>query len=118
MFTLEFIVKTLVSALIISIIAYISRKSTFIGGLIASLPLTSILALIWMYHDGSSVQSMIELSTIIFWMVIPSLVFFIVFPLLLKMNVPFYGALIGASVVLILTYGVYTQLLLRFNIRL
>lgn len=46
MFTLEFIVKTLVSALIISIIAYISRKSTFIGGLIASLPLTSILALI------------------------------------------------------------------------
>jgi hypothetical protein len=118
MFTFEFIVKTLVSALIITIIATISRRSTLIGGLIASLPLTSILALIWMYHDGSSVQSMIELSTIIFWMVIPSLIFFIVFPILLKMNVHFYVALIGASGVLIITYALYTQILLRFNIRL
>lgn len=118
MFTFEFIVKTIFSALIISVIVYISRKSTIIGGLIASLPLTSILALVWMYHDGSTVQSLIELSNVIFWMVIPSLIFFIAFPSLLKMNVPFYGALFGASGILIIVYVVYTQVLSWFNIKL
>jgi uncharacterized membrane protein (GlpM family) len=118
MFTFEFLIKTLFSAFIISVIAYISRKNTTIGGLIASLPLTSILALVWMYHDGSSVQSMIDLSQIIFWMVIPSLIFFIVFPIFLRMNFPFYGALISSSLILIVTYALYTQLLSLFNIKL
>lgn len=118
MFTLEFITKTLVSALIITLISYVSRRSSLFAGIIASLPLTSILALIWMHHGGSSVGSMIEFSSIIFWMVLPSLVFFIVFPALLRLNIPFYGALMLASIVLIGVYSVYTQILLYFNIKL
>ena len=118
MFTIEFLIKTLFSALIISIIAYISRKNTTIGGLIASLPLTSILALVWMHHGGSSIQSMIELTQIIFWMVIPSLIFFLVFPIFLRMNFPFYKALISSSLVLLVTYAIYSQILSYFNVKL
>lgn len=118
MFTIEFLIKTLFSAVIIAIIAYISRKSTTIGGLIASLPLTSILALVWMYHGGSSTQSMIQLSQSIFWMVIPSLIFFLVFPIFLRMNFPFYKALISSSLVLLVTYAIYTQILSHFNVKL
>lgn len=118
MFTLEFFTKTLVSAMIISIIAIISRRSSFVGGLIASLPLTTILALVWMYHDGSSLESMIELTTVIFWMVIPSLVFFVVFPIFLKMNIPFYMSLLFSSITLIITYAIYVRILLLFNIHL
>lgn len=101
----------------VSVIAYLSRKNTTIGGLIASLPLI-FLALVWMYRDVSSIQSMIDLSQYIFWMVIPSLIFFIVFPIFLRMNFPFYGALIISSLILIVTYAVYTQILSYFNIKL
>lgn len=118
MLTFEFIIRTLLSALIITLIAYVSRRSTLFAGIIASLPLTTILALVWMYHSGQNVAALISFSHVVFWMVLPSLVFLLVFPLLLKLNMPFYGALVLAAVILIGVYAVYTHILLRFNITL
>ena len=46
-----FFVKTIFTALIIVIVSEIAKKSTFLGALIISVPLTSLLAFIWLYFD-------------------------------------------------------------------
>jgi len=53
----------MISAIIITVVSEVSRKTGYIGGLIASLPLTSILALFWLYNDTRDVEKVAELST-------------------------------------------------------
>lgn len=113
---LQFIVKTLVSALIIAMIATLSKRLPFIGALIASLPLTSILAMIWLYEDTKDIARITQLSYNVFWLVIPSLIFFVTLPFLLKRNIGFYWSLMGSSIVLIITYFAFVKLLRAFKI--
>lgn len=63
---MQFLTKTIVSALIITAIAAVSKKLPTLGAIIASLPLTSILAMIWLYQDTRDVGKVIELSYSIF----------------------------------------------------
>jgi hypothetical protein len=70
----------------------------------ASVPLTSVLAIIWLYQDTKDTNNIIDLSYNIFWLVLPSLLFFIVFPLLLKANLNFYLSLFISLVLMISAY--------------
>lgn len=114
---IQFIVKTLVSAVIIVIISTVSKKYPGLGGLIASLPLTSLLAMIWLYQETQDVQKVVSLSNSIFWMILPSLIFFIVLPIFIR-NYSFYPALIYSTITLFLTYLIYLQILKYFKIYL
>lgn len=116
--TIQFIIKTIVSALMIAAIATISKKLPTFGAIIASLPLTSIIAMIWLYQDTFDVNKIASLSYGIFWMVIPSLIFFIVLPIMLKNNINFYISLLTSSVIMVITYPIYIQILklLKINI--
>ncbi len=60
---------------------------------LASLPLTSILAFLWIYIERKDVTAVTSLSHSIFWLVLPSLVFFLLLPLLIKSGIQFYAAL-------------------------
>jgi len=84
---------------IIVAVSEISKRSTLMGSIIASVPLVSLLAFIWMYIDTKDTVKIAELSQGIFWLVIPSLLFFILFPVLLKKNVEFWLSL-GISLTL------------------
>ena len=91
------ILKVSISAALIVGISEISKRSSFLGGLLASLPLTSLLAFVWLYRDTRDTAKIAALSTSIFWLVLPSLILYIALPLLLKKGVAFYPAL-GTSV--------------------
>jgi hypothetical protein len=106
-----FLLKTFISALIIAGVSELSRRYNMLAALLASLPLTSILAFIWIYCEQKDPQKIIELSYSIFWLVIPSLVFFIVLPLLLKNGIEFTWAMLGAAITTAVCYGavVYLQ---------
>jgi F0F1-type ATP synthase assembly protein I len=114
----QYMIKVLVSAAVIVAVAEISKRSTFGGGLLASLPLTSLLAFVWLWQDTRDVHKIAALSTSILWLVLPSLVLFLVLPLLLKRGVSFYPAL-GASLTAMLTaYGAMVFVLGRFGVKL
>lgn len=111
----QFIIKTVISALIIAIVSTIARRYPNLGGLIASLPLTSLLAFIWLYQETQSIQSVSELSIAIFWMILPTLPFFLILPFLLK-KYPFYLAF-GISIVsLMVFYKLFMDVLKYFKI--
>ncbi len=76
--------------LLILAIVELSKRNSLFGALIASLPVTSIIAMLWLYVDEKNVEKVAALSNNIFWLVIPSLVFFVCLPILLKKGIHFY----------------------------
>lgn len=112
------ILKTLITAVVVVGISELGKKYSFIGGILASLPLTSLLAFIWLYQDTKDVAAVSDLSYTIFWMVIPSLFFFLCLPFLLKLGWKFYPSLITSSVLMAAVYFVYVKGIKYFGINL
>ena len=87
--SMQFVIKIIVSALIIAGVSELGKKYTPVAAILAALPLTSILAIIWLYRDTKDVEKVSNLSTGIFWAVLPSLLFFL--PFLLKSGIHLHG---------------------------
>lgn len=110
------ILKAILTGAIIVAVSEIARRSSFFAAILASLPLTSILAMIWMHLDGSRIEEIVNLSKGIFWMVLPSLFFFAAFPTLVRLGLRFYPALLGACVLMAGVYWGYGATLRRLGI--
>lgn len=102
----QYIIKVVVSALIIVAVTEISKRSSFLGALLASLPLVSFMAMIWLYIDTKDAAKVAKLSIDIFWLVLPSLLFFLIFPLFVKMKIHFVASFVMATVAMFLWYGI------------
>jgi len=94
---LYYALKVTISALLIVAISEIAKRSTGFAALVASLPLTSLLAFVWLHMEASPPERIAELSSQIFWLVIPSLLLFLLLPLLLRHGLNFWVSL-GLSV--------------------
>jgi len=111
-------VKVIVTALIVVAASELMKRSIWAAALLISLPLTSILAMIWMIADGSPTETISRFSTSVFWLVLPSLVFFLLFPLLIKIGWRAVPSLVGAAVGTALIYAGYTRVLAMLNIEI
>jgi hypothetical protein len=89
--------KVIISALLIVFISEIAKRSTGFAALVASLPLTSLFAFVWLHLEASPPERISELSSQIFWLVLPSLPLFLLLPFLLKAGWGFWVSL-GLSV--------------------
>jgi hypothetical protein len=101
------VVKALLSGLVIAVASEAARRWTLLGAILISLPLTSILALAWLYVDTRDAQQVIDLSWSILWVVVPSLVFFIALPLLLRSGIVFAPALLLACAITAVAYAAW-----------
>ena len=93
----QYAIKVGLSAILIVAIAEIAKRSTGFAALVASLPLTSLLAFVWLYLDGTAATEIATLSRQIFWLVLPSLILFLILPVLLERGLSFWASL-GSSV--------------------
>lgn len=112
-----FLIKTLLSALVIALVSELGKRSTLAASILASLPLVSILAILWLFIDTKDPAKVSELSLGIFWAVLPSLAFFLCLPWLLKLNLNFYLALPVASLVMIGFYSLYLIVLKKLGLQ-
>jgi hypothetical protein len=101
---LYLILKALISGVIIMAVSEIAKRSPAFGAFVASLPLISVLAMIWLWRDTKDVERIAEHSAATFWYVLPSLPMFLVLPLLLRHGVSFWLALAGCVVMTALLY--------------
>jgi hypothetical protein len=111
-----YFLKLLVSALVIVVVSEIAKRNSVFAALVASLPLTSLLAIVWLHIEGSQVTQIAELSQQIFWLVLPSLMLFLLLPLLLRHGLAFWLSLGLSGGVTILCYLVMIPLLRRFGV--
>ena len=84
------LVKLLITALLVVLISELAKRSTLLAAILASIPLISVLAMIWLYVDTRDTERVAGLASSVFWLVLPSLVLFVSLPLLLRngMNFP------------------------------
>ena len=109
--TMYVAIKVLISAGVIVAVSELAKRSSLLGAALASLPLTSLLAFIWLYLENGDAGRVAKLSADIFWLVIPSLILFVTLPLLLRAGFSFWLSLLGASIATMAGYGAMWWLL-------
>lgn len=114
-----YVLKVLLSALVIVGVTELSKRAgSFWAGVLASLPLVSLLSFIWLYVETKDNGKIISLSWSVFWLVLPSLSLFVVLPVLLKRNLAFPLALALSVVVMVAAYLATAAILKRFGVSL
>ncbi len=111
-------VKTVLSALIIVAVSEIAKRSPGFAALVASLPLISMLGMVWLWRDTGDTVRLAAHAEATFWYVLPSLPMFLVIPTLLRANVNFYIALAIGITITIALYLTMTAILAKFGMRL
>ena len=115
---LYLILKAAISGVIIAIVSEVAKRNPGAGALIASLPLISILAFIWLWRDTSDMGAIAALSQSTFWFVLPTLPMFLVLPALLRNGAGFWPALGLSCLVTLLLYAAMAWTLGKLGISL
>ena len=102
------IAKALISGVLIAIISELGKRQPAFAALVASLPLVSVLAMIWLWRDTHDPVRLAAHAESTFWFVLPSLPMFLLIPALLRRGVGFGWAL-GAGC--LLTMGLYLAMI-------
>lgn len=102
-----FLFKTLISALLIAGASETAKRSPSLGAVIVALPLSSILAMTWLYRDTRDPAAIAAYSMSIFWAVLVSLPMFLVLSWLLKRGVGYAPSLALSCLVALLGYCGY-----------
>lgn len=111
-------IKAGLSGLIIAIVSEVAKRYPGFGALIASLPLVSLLGMIWLWHDKPDVPNMAAHIEATFWFVLPSLPMFLLMPALLRSGWGFWGVLAMGCALTILLYGLMIWIGPRLGVRL
>jgi hypothetical protein len=115
---LYLILKAAISGIIIAAVSEIAKRWPGFGALVASLPLVSILGMLWLWRDKPDTGNMADHVQATFWYVLPSLPMFLLIPFLLRKGVGFYPSLVGGCVLTIALYLAMTLIGPRFGLRL
>ncbi len=103
-----FLFKVLVSALIIATASELAKRSAVAGAVLVSLPLVSILAMTWLYLDTGDSTRAAVLSNGVLWLIPPSMLLFMLLPLLIHRGLGYWAAL---AVSMAATVAGYTLML-------
>ena len=83
-------IKVAVTVILVIAVSEAAKRSNLAGAILASVPIVSLLAILWIYIETRDLAKISALSIDIVWLVLPSIAFFIALPALLKSNVNFY----------------------------
>jgi hypothetical protein len=115
---MQFWVRALLSGLIVATVATIARRNPAAGALVASLPIVSLLGMIWLWHDTHDPDRTARHIEATFWYVIPSLPMFLAIPYALRHGATFWIALAAGCTMTILLYFATALVAARFGVRL
>ena len=111
-------IKALISGVVIATISEVAKRNPGIGGLIASLPLVSILGVMWLWRDSHDAPNMIAHLEGTFWFVLPSLPMFLVMPALMRRGLAFWPALAAGGALTMALYALMVWVAPRVGLKL
>jgi hypothetical protein len=111
-------IKALVSGVIVAAVSEIARRYPTTGALVASLPLVSVLGMLWLWNDRPDRANMAVHSAATFWYVLPSLPMFLVLPALLRAGLNFHLSLLLGCLLTIVLYLTMIAIAPRFGLKL
>ena len=115
---LYFILKCALSGFIVAVVSEVAKRSPAFGALIVSLPLVSLLGMIWLWRDTGDAVRIANHAESTFWYVLPSLPMFLAIPAMLRAGVQFHLALALGCVLTIILYLGMTAIAPRLGLQL
>ena len=113
-----FAARAALSGMMIAAIALIARRSPAAGALVASLPLVSVMGMIWLWHDTHDRERLASHAGATLWYVLPSLPMFAAIPWLLRHGLGFWPALALGCALTVLLYLLTVAIAARFGVTL
>jgi hypothetical protein len=111
-------IKAAISGIIVAAVSEVAKRYPGFGGLIASLPLVSVLGMIWLWRDFPDAKNMAAHAQATFWFVLPSLPMFLLIPALLRRGVEFWPALGLGCLLTVALYGAMVLLAPKLGLQL
>ena len=115
---LYLVLKAALSGCIVAAVSEIAKRYPGIGGLVASLPLVSVLGMIWLWRDTHDPVRMADHAAATVWFVLPSMPMFLLIPALLRRGLPFWGALAAGCGLTLALYAAMAWAAPRVGLRL
>lgn len=112
-----YLIKLFLSAGMIVLISEVAKKSPHLGALVGSLPLVSLIAITWLFYETHDIKRIQEHSIGVFWYVIPSLVFFVLFPMCLN-KMHFWWSMTVSIAATFIAYLIMVWILAKFGMKL
>ncbi|HXS06057.1 MAG TPA: DUF3147 family protein [Rhizomicrobium sp.] len=110
--------KAALSGIIVAAVSQIAKRYPGLGGLVASLPLVSVLGMVWLWRDTHDPGRMADHVSGTLWFIAPSLPMFLLIPYLLRRGIPFWPALAAGCVLTMALYALMVWAAPKFGIRL
>jgi len=111
-------IKAALSGIIIAVVSEVARRSPTLGALIVSLPLVSILGILWLWRDTGDAQRIATHAQSTFWYVLPTLPMFLVMPAMLRGGFNFWLTLAACCALTFALYLVTIWVLGKFGVAL
>ena len=108
--------KIVLTALIIFGVVQVSEQNKLMAAVLASIPIVSVLAMIWMNHEGQSSEEIVVFAKNIVWLILSSLLLFIVMPVLMERGWEFYPALGAGLASTLIGYFLMTQVMEKYGL--
>jgi hypothetical protein len=96
--------KVFLTALIIVVVSEVAKVNTLLGAILKSLPLISLLAILWLYYETGDLTRIASFSYNTFWFVLPTLPMFLIFPTLLQHHLSFWLSLLLSLIAMVCCY--------------
>jgi hypothetical protein len=110
--------KLLLSALVIVVVTKVQLVSDRLSALLIALPLTSLVAMVWMHYAGQSPQRLANHAEGTFWFVLPTLPMFLIIPWMLRHGWSFWTTLAINCLLTVAFFWITVIVLRRFGIDL
>lgn len=104
------VAKSLLSGIIVMAVSEVAKRNPSLGALVASLPLVSVLGMLWLWQETKDIERLASHAGSTFWMVLPSLPMFLLIPYLLHRGLAFHlslllGCLLTAALYLLMVWA-------------
>ena len=111
------ITKYFLTATVVVVVSEVAKRSDKLGGLIAALPLVTVLTLIWLYVEQQPQEKIANHAWYTFWYVVPTLPMFLAFPWLLA-RIGFWPSMLASAIITFVCFGLFAAALRPFGIQL
>ena len=115
---LYLLIKAAMSGVVVAVASEVARRWPGWGALIVSLPLVSVLAMIWLWRDTHDPERLAAHAGATFWFVLPSLPMFLLIPALLRQGASFWTALAAGCILTIVLYLLMIGIGPRYGLKL
>ena len=115
---LYFVIKCILSGIIIAAASEVAKRSPAFGALMVSLPLVSLLGMLWLWRDTGDTERIASLAESTFWYILPTLPMFLVLPAMLRAGVGFWPSMAASCALTMALYLVTAWALTKFGINL